>query len=146
MIGSPLIVLAMYIPFLPCVLLQGPARRRQQRVAHATLQMEEGRRTNQRYIDAANSEAARLAAERAAPLEVLYERDGTDGDVGGSPPANDAMGKDTSTTNDTSKDTPRSGGAAKRESIEKPAVVPGNDIESAVTPPGPARIASRRGS
>jgi len=69
----------MYIPFLPCILLQGPARRRQQRVAHAVLQMEEGRRTNQRYIDAANAEAARLAAERPAaePPEAPHERDGT---------------------------------------------------------------------
>jgi hypothetical protein len=50
--------------------------------------MEEGRRTNQRYIDAANAEAARLAAgraapERAAPPEASHERDGTSGDAVG---------------------------------------------------------------
>jgi len=139
MIGSPLIVLALHIPLLPCILLRGTAGRRQQRVVHAALQMEEGRRTNQRYIDAANAEAARLAAERAAlgraaPLEALYERDGTGGDAGGSPLANDPMGNDMSTANDTSKDTPRYGGAAKRESI------PGNDIAGAVAPPAPAHI------
>ena len=147
-IGSPLIVLAMHIPcllFLPCILLQGPVERRQQRVARAALQMEEGRRTNQRYIDAANAEAARLAAlrpapERAAP-EAPHERDGTGGDARGSPPANDAKGNDTSTVNDgTSKDTPPSGGATEPESIEKPAVIPGNDIASTVAPPAPAHI------
>jgi len=108
--------------------------------------MEEGRRTNQRHIDAANAEAARLAAERAAPEraappEAPHERDGIGGDPGGSPLADHAMGNDTSTENDdTSKDTPRSGDAAKRESIENPAVIPGNDIASTVAPPAPAHI------
>src|ERR1700733_999545 len=129
MISSPLIASAMFLPFLPCILLRGPAGRRQRPVAHAELQMEEGRRANQRYIDAANAEALRLAAElaapeRAAPPEAPHERDGTGEDAGGSPPANDAKENDTSTANnDTSKDTPPSA---------EPAVIPRNDIASTV--------------
>jgi len=53
----------------------------------------------------------------------------------------DAKGNDTSTANDdASKATPPSGGAAEPEMIEKPAVIPGNDIASTVAPPAPAHI------
>ena len=132
--------LALCLLFLPCILLH---KVRTRRAAQVAVQMEEGRRTNERYINAANAQAARLAAARATPEHVArpeepLQRDELGVDTEASPPAteNDASPLD----HDVPKDVPRSGSFAERETIDIPPAILGYDLTSTITPPPPAHV------
>jgi len=145
-IASPLISAALHLPlllFLPCILFRTARERRQQRVAReAAVRMEEGRRTNQIYIDAANAEAARLAAERLA-----LERAGqpemprqTDGVSTALPPTTDAKENNLSPSNQCMSDASPSAGVAEPQATEMPVPTPTVDTTSVIAPPAPAHV------
>lgn len=142
-IGPFIAIIVLFVLFLPCIVLQGARTRRRQR---SIVQMEEGRRANQLYIDAANAEAVRLAAARAAPEQVAQpeeprQRDGTGEDAKASPPEIEAKGEGTSPSDhNLSKDVPPSGNVADPEMIETPTATPENDVASAISPPPPAHL------
>ena len=107
--------------------------------------MEEGRRANQIHIDAANAEAARLAAERAArPEEALPRAEIGVGVEEASPAAisteeTNASPPDHNVSTDKS---PPSGVAGPEPApAENPATPPPeSDVGGAIAPPEPVHI------
>ena len=108
--------------------------RLRQRTSLATIQMEEGLRANQIHIDAANAEATRLAAERAAQPGGPHPGDRAGAGAEASPPA-----IDTGETNvSTDKSTPSV--AAGPEPAQTPAAAPPES--GTIAPPEPVYIES----
>jgi hypothetical protein len=119
------------------------SERRQRQVA---LQMEEGRRTNQVYIDAAVAEAARLMAARAVPEQVARQEEprqrvGINEGTEAQPPTVEVKREGLlPSDHNVPEDVPPSGSVADPEAAEVPPAISGYDIAGTISPPSPPHI------
>jgi len=148
-VGAPFIVVALHLPLLlcmPCGCIITARERRQRRAAQeVAVQMEEGRRANERYTIAANAEAARVPAERLAPEsaarpEEPRQIDGGGTDAEASPPAIDAKGNNSTPSDQCVSGESPSAGVAEPQATETPALTPEGDTTGVIAPPAPAHV------
>ena len=129
--------MALILPCLPCILHCAVRERRRWRTREAIRL----RITNQRCINAANAEAACLAAVRPAPEDVPLPEESEEGDgVGADNEAlAPAIGNDSASEQRT-PDIPPAGSAAELETVEAPTPAPGDKFVNTIAPPPPAHV------